>query len=79
MVFIRNGEYWLESDAALRLANELGGWWKISGLLRFIPRLLRDLVYRFIARNRYRIWGKSRLCYVPLPEWESRFVENENT
>jgi predicted DCC family thiol-disulfide oxidoreductase YuxK len=42
--------------------------------LRFIPRPLRDLVYRFIARHRYRWFGKTESCWLPTPELRGRFL-----
>ncbi len=57
------------SDAVLRAGRELGGGWKtLSALGRIIPRALRDLVYRFVARNRYRVFGKYETCMLPGPE-----------
>lgn len=74
MVWIQGGHYYYESDAAQQLVRALGGWWRIFWIIRFFPRFVRDSVYRFIAGNRYRIWGKSRHCFLPRPEWEDRFL-----
>jgi predicted DCC family thiol-disulfide oxidoreductase YuxK len=43
-------------------------------VLVVVPRFLRDAVYRFIARNRYRWFGKSETCRVPTPELRARFL-----
>lgn len=74
MVLIKGNEFWIESDAALLLAAELGGWWKCFLLLRIFPRQLCNAAYRLIAKNRFRIWGKSEHCFLPRPEWENRFL-----
>jgi predicted DCC family thiol-disulfide oxidoreductase YuxK len=66
---------WRESDAALRVCKQLRGPWSFLALLVVIPRLLRDPVYRFVARNRLRWFGKSDQCLVPSPELRSRFLE----
>jgi len=42
--------------------------------LKFIPRCLRDVVYAFIATNRYRLFGKADRCWLARPEWENRFL-----
>ncbi|MGQ3296178.1 MAG: DCC1-like thiol-disulfide oxidoreductase family protein, partial [Shinella sp.] len=41
--------------------------WKAVSLLRAIPRFLRDPVYRWLARNRYRFFGRREVCWVPSP------------
>lgn len=63
------------SDAALELARLLGGVWRLAAVFKAVPRWLRDRVYLFIARHRYRWFGKRQECMVPKPEWRDRFVE----
>jgi len=64
------------SDAILRACGELGGSWKIlAAVARIIPRPLRDLVYRFVARNRYQVFGKYETCLLPEPKQRSRFLD----
>jgi predicted DCC family thiol-disulfide oxidoreductase YuxK len=63
-----------QSEASLQVYRRLGGWaWPLS-LLRFVPRFLRDPVYRVVARNRYRWFGRSATCRVPSPEERARFL-----
>ena len=62
-----------QSDAALRILRDLGGGWRVVSWLRIVPRPLRDAVYRTIARNRYRWFGKKAECRVPSPEERHRF------
>ena len=75
MVFIKKGKVWFESEAAIRLAAELGGFWKMTMIFLLFPRFLTDPVYRLVARNRYRIWGKTETCYLPDPRWTERFPD----
>jgi len=64
------------SDAILRASRELGGFWNASAAVaKVIPRPLRDLVYRFVARNRYRVFGKYDTCMLPDPNQRSRFLD----
>ena len=64
------------SNAVLSAYRELGGFWKTgSAIARLIPRALRDLAYEFVARNRYRVFGKSDACMLPDPNQRSRFVD----
>lgn len=62
------------SDAALEIARRLGGPWSWLAVLRWIPRRLRDAVYNWVARNRYRWFGRQEACLLPRPEWKERFV-----
>lgn len=63
------------SDAALEIARLLGGVWRLVQVLKLVPTWLRDRVYLFIARHRYRWFGKEQQCMLPNPEWRDRFVE----
>lgn len=70
MVLMReaDGRVFTRSDALIELARALGGWWRLTTVAQFIPRCLRDWVYRGIAKNRYRFMGKSATCSLPDPE-----------
>ena len=64
------------SDAILRAGRELGGFWSAtSSVARIVPRPLRDLVYRFVATNRYSVFGKYDTCMLPDPNQRSRFLD----
>ncbi len=64
------------SDAILRAGSELGGFWSVSSAAgKVIPRALRDVIYRFVARNRYRVFGKYDTCMLPEPNQRSRFLD----
>ena len=64
------------SDAILRASRELGGFWSASSAIgRVVPRPLRDLVYRFVATNRYRVFGKYDTCMLTDPSQRSRFLD----
>ena len=63
-------------DAVLRAWRELGGSWKtLAAIAQIIPRALRDLLYRLIARYRYRVFGKYDTCMLPNPSQRSRFLD----
>lgn len=63
------------SDAILRACRELGGFWKTAAALgQIIPRPLRNVVYRFVARNRYQVFGKYDACMLPDPNQRDRFL-----
>jgi predicted DCC family thiol-disulfide oxidoreductase YuxK len=64
------------SDVVIFVLKRLGGLWKVLGIvLRLLPRPLRDAGYRLVARNRYRIFGRSENCMLPSPENRHRFLD----
>ncbi len=63
------------SDAALRIARRLPPPYSLLAVGRFVPRPIRDAVYRVIARYRYRWFGRLEACAVPDPELASRFLD----
>jgi predicted DCC family thiol-disulfide oxidoreductase YuxK len=63
------------SDAALKVAAYLGGFWRIFLAARVLPRSLRDYCYDLFARHRYRFFGKYDSCMLPPPEVRSRFLD----
>lgn len=77
MNYERPDEYILNrSDAILQAWYELGGAWKVlAAVSRVVPRAVRDLVYRFVATNRYRVFGKFETCMLPDPSQRSRFLD----
>lgn len=74
VVVIEDGRAYQESSAALRIARHLPGAWKLLRVFVVIPRPIRDAVYRLIARNRYRWFGKTEACWLPTPELRARFL-----
>jgi predicted DCC family thiol-disulfide oxidoreductase YuxK len=64
------------SDAILRASRELGGVWAIAARLgSVVPRPLRNLFYRFVATNRYRVFGKYETCMLPEPQHRAKFLD----
>lgn len=63
-----------DSDAVLAIWIGLGWPWRLLGLLRLVPRGLRDPAYRWVARHRYRLFGKRDTCWLPTPEQASRLL-----
>jgi len=64
------------SDAILRAGRELGGIWAFAAKLgSVVPRPLRNLFYRFVANNRYRVFGKYETCMLPEPQHRAKFLD----
>ena len=72
-IFVEQGKLYKASSAALRVAGYLPWYWKWSKVFWLVPRTFRDAVYYFIAKNRYKWFGKQESCMVPAAEWRSRF------
>ena len=64
-----------ESDAAIAIARLLGFPWSLAAVFKIIPRPLRDGLYRFIARHRYRLVGRLEACRVPTPRQRAVVLE----
>ena len=73
-----NKAYYVKSSAALEIAKQLKGWPKLLSLLLIFPSWLRDPVYDFIAKNRYRWFGKKESCIVPTKDLKSLFLDLDN-
>ena len=74
LVLFEEGSFSVSSNAALRTLSYLDGWERHLIYLTVLPRPLRDLVYRFIAKNRYKWFGRREQCMVPTAELSKRFL-----
>jgi len=74
VIYIRQEQYFYESTAVLEILNDLGGIWKTTNIFRLLPKAMRDFLYRFIARNRFKLFGRSSICLIPTREIKDRFL-----
>jgi predicted DCC family thiol-disulfide oxidoreductase YuxK len=74
VVYLRGSKMYTRSAAAIHILADLGGVWSLFRVKLFFPRVLRDLLYRYIANRRYRWFGKKESCMVPTPELRARFI-----
>ncbi len=74
VVLISDGNLYTKSDAALHALKHLGGIWHCLRIFTIVPRPIRNAVYDFIAKNRYKWFGKKDECMVPTPEVRARFL-----
>ena len=75
VVLVEEGRVFTGSTAALRIVRSLGFPWPLAAALLAIPRPLRDWIYAFVARRRYRWFGKREHCMVPTPALRPRFLD----
>jgi predicted DCC family thiol-disulfide oxidoreductase YuxK len=72
---LEDGRLFERSTAALRIARHLAMPWRLLAVFVVMPSAPRDLVYRFIARNRYRWFGRTEQCRIPTPELRARMLD----
>ncbi|MEP7042785.1 MAG: thiol-disulfide oxidoreductase DCC family protein [Dokdonella sp.] len=75
LLLVEDGQATTDSDAILRVLTGFGGLYRAWSVLRLLPRALRDPVYRWLARNRYRWFGRSETCWLPEPAHTERFLQ----
>jgi len=75
MIYIRDDQYFLRSDAGLEIFRGLTGLWPLLYVFIVCPRYIRDFVYTILAKNRYRWFGKKAACLVPSSELKSLFLD----
>jgi predicted DCC family thiol-disulfide oxidoreductase YuxK len=75
IVVIEGGRALERSDAVLAIARRMRFPWPVLGVFGVLPRGLRDVLYRFVARHRYRWFGRSDACMAPTSELRGRFLD----
>ena len=69
-----NVAYDIKSTAALKIMNDFGGIWKLTQVFGILPEGLRNIVYDYIAKNRYKWFGKKEACMIPSKEIQEKFL-----
>lgn len=74
VLLIQDEKLYAHSDVPLEVLWHLGGAWRIFYIFKIVPRPIRDFVYKWIAKNRYRWFGKKNACMIPTPDIQKRFI-----
>jgi len=74
-LYLEDGGAHESLDAFIRAGMRLGGVWKVIAVLRILPRSMQDILYRAVARNRYRIFGRTDLCSLPDERVQKRLLQ----
>jgi predicted DCC family thiol-disulfide oxidoreductase YuxK len=69
-----DGKVFIKSTAALKVCAKLGFPWNLLSIFMIVPASIRDVVYAWVAKNRYRLFGKKETCRLPSPEERSLFI-----
>lgn len=67
--------YDIKSTAALHIMSDFGGIWNVTQLFWIFPERFRDIIYDFIAKNRYNWFGKKDNCMIPTPALNAKFLD----
>lgn len=73
-LFIENGKAYNRSTAALKVCRHLTGLWPLCYGFIIVPAFIRNGIYDFIAKNRYKWFGQRQECMLPTPEVRTRFL-----
>jgi predicted DCC family thiol-disulfide oxidoreductase YuxK len=74
LILIEGDKIYTRSTAALRIAKKLSGSWPLFYDFIVIPAFIRDPIYAFIAKHRYKIFGKKEVCRIPTAAERARFI-----
>jgi predicted DCC family thiol-disulfide oxidoreductase YuxK len=74
IVLIVENEIFFESDAVLYILKNLGGIWNLFSVFKIVPKKFRDLLYKFIAVRRHKIFGRRNECMIPDENIRDRFI-----
>ncbi|MCO6494458.1 MAG: DUF393 domain-containing protein [Bacteroidetes bacterium] len=74
IVILTKGKFLDKSSAVLTIAGQLGKGWQLFQIFWVFPKPIRDSIYLFVARNRYKWFGKKEACMIPTPELKAKFI-----
>jgi predicted DCC family thiol-disulfide oxidoreductase YuxK len=74
IIYYSGEKFYFRSDAILQLSKKLSGLHKLLSAFMIVPKFLRDGIYSWIAKNRYKFWGKKETCRIPTAEEKQQFL-----
>lgn len=74
ILYIPGQAYYYKAEAALLIAKELKGVYSLLAIFSFVPNAIKNVVYDYIAKNRYKWYGKKESCMIPTPELKAKFL-----
>jgi predicted DCC family thiol-disulfide oxidoreductase YuxK len=74
-ILVEGDRIYTRSTAALKMMRKLSGGWKLLYGFIIVPAFIRNVVYNWIARNRYKWYGRKEECMIPTPELKERFLD----
>jgi len=74
ILYVPDEAYYIKSTAAIKVMCEFSGFWKLAQVFLILPAPIRDFVYNYVAKNRYKWYGKEESCRIPTPELKGKFL-----
>jgi predicted DCC family thiol-disulfide oxidoreductase YuxK len=74
VIFYKNGQNFIKSQAVLEVLISIGGLWKVFYIFKIFPKSFLDIVYDLVAKNRYAIFGKRETCRLPTAKEKKSFL-----
>ena len=74
VIILDGDKIYNKSDAAIFIAVKLGFPYNLASVFRIVPAMLRNVAYNYVARNRYKWFGKKNECMIPTPQLQSKFI-----
>ncbi|HIB47827.1 MAG TPA: thiol-disulfide oxidoreductase DCC family protein [Flavobacteriaceae bacterium] len=74
IILVSGDKAYTKSTAALKIARQLGGGYPLLYAFMIVPKFIRNWMYDYVAKNRYRWYGKKESCMIPTPELRSKFL-----
>lgn len=75
LLLVDGEQTWQHTAAIFRVLDALGWPWRLAWLAWLVPAVIRDPLYRLVARSRYRVFGRSEVCILPPPNYAARFLD----
>lgn len=75
IIFYSSEKFYFRSSAVLQISKQLSGGYKILSVFLLVPSFIRDAVYKWVAKNRYKFFGKKETCRIPSPQEKQYFLE----
>ncbi len=75
IVLYDSDKYYIKSSAILKIVNDFGMLWKWTQIFWLLPKPIRDYLYRIVAKNRYKWFGKKQQCMLPSNDIKAKFID----
>ena len=75
VIYYKDQQTFERSNAILELLNDLGGFWRLFYTFKVIPVFVRDFIYNWVAKNRFRFFGRRETCRMPTPNEKARLLD----
>ncbi len=75
ILYIPEEAFYIKASAALHIMKEFSGYWKLTQIASFLPNFFNDFLYDYVAKNRYKWFGKKEHCLIPSKEIKEKFLD----